>query len=131
MAPKNYCTPDDIKILLPDQDWGEQYTNLLGILVERASRAIDTFCRRMPGAFAADVDSIEYFSGGGGLELWVGEMAAAPTTVQVSENGDLSSYTTWAATDYHTWPWNASKEENQSGDWILIGSMELGRFGQS
>lgn len=106
----DYCHLSDVKLQLPDVTWGDDYDAILSTLVERASRAIDAHLKREPSAFAVSADSTRYFTGSGDAELWIGEMAAAPTSVAVAEAGVLTTYTAWAATDYICWPYNALLE---------------------
>ena len=106
----DYCTVAEIKSALPDANWGSDYDTLLTALVTRASRAIDRFTGREPGAYYVDTDTTRYFDGSGLRELWVGELAAAPTSVAVTEAGDLDDYTAWASTDYLLWPYNVAAE---------------------
>lgn len=103
----DYCTNTEIKAALPDGNWGSSYDILLATLATRASRAIDLFLGRQPNAFAASSDETRYFDGEGRSSLWVGELAAAPTSVAVDEAGD-GNYTTWEATDIILWPYNAA-----------------------
>lgn len=109
-----YCTNTEIKAVMPDTTWGTTYDALLTAIAERASRAIDTLTGREPGAYKAGTAAARYFDGSGCGELWVDEMAVAPTAVAVAESGDVDSsagsggtYTTWAASDYLLWPANA------------------------
>jgi hypothetical protein len=101
----DYCTTVDVMDLMPDTEWTGKYEPLLGSLITRTSRLIDRLLGREPGAFAAGAATARLFDGSGRRELWVDEMAAAPTLVEVDETGDLS-YVTWAATDYTVWPYN-------------------------
>lgn len=101
----DYCTTVDVTDLMPDTQWSGKYEALLGSLITRSSRLIDRLVGREPGAFAAGEASARLFDGSGCRELWVDEMAAAPTLVEVDETGNLS-YVTWAATDYTVWPYN-------------------------
>lgn len=101
-----YATVDEVKAALPDVSWGTAYDALLAELVQRASRAIDRFTQRHPGAYYVTADETRYFDGSGTRELWIDELAAAPTEVAVDEAGD-GTYTVWAPTDYIPWPYNA------------------------
>ena len=92
---------------MPDVTWGSTYDTILGLFATRGSRAIDRYTNRKPGAFYVSADVTRYFDGSGGTELWIGELAAAPTTVQVAETGVLTTLTTWASTDYLLHPYNA------------------------
>lgn len=103
----DYCTAAEIKAMMPDGNWGSGYDTLLATLATRASRALDLYLGRSPGAFAVSADETRYFDGSGTTELWVGELAAAPTSVSVAEGGELSNYTDWDSSDYFLWPYNA------------------------
>jgi len=110
----DYVTLAELKGEFPDTDWGSTYDVALTTSIMRASRAIDIFTHRGDGEFYASADTARYFDGWGGLELWIGELAAVPTTVAVAEGGDVDgaggtggTYTTWAATDYLVYPRNA------------------------
>jgi|GEM_PF-606731 len=105
-----YCTAAEIKAAMPDGNWGTSYDTLLATLAEQASRMIDQYLRRKPGAFAISRDTVRYFDGNGKQRLSTGELAAAPTSVQVAETGDLNTLTTWAATDYILYPLNAADD---------------------
>lgn len=117
MPANDYCTASDVKTVMPDGNWGTGYDTLLGLLVTRASRAVDTFVMRLPGAFAVTVDVTAYFDGSGTRYQWIGELAAAPTSVAVAETGSVDNaagtggnYTTWTVSDYVCWPYNAPLE---------------------
>jgi hypothetical protein len=107
--PNNYATYRDIEDHMPDVGWDASYEPVLTKLAERASRLIDDFLKREPGAFYVSTDTTRYFTGSGDAELWIGELAAAPTSLAVAETG-TTTYTTWAATDYILWPYNALLE---------------------
>jgi hypothetical protein len=107
MAINDYCTNTEIKAVMPDQTWSITYDTLFTTLATRASRAIDRFSGRKPGAYKVDTDVTLYFDGSGTDVLEIDELAAAPTSVAVAETGDLTSLTTWAATDYLLEPYNA------------------------
>ena len=94
---------------MPDGNWSTTYDTLLAVLAKRASRAIDRYLKRKPGAFYVNTDVTLYFTGSGSRTLWIGELAAAPTSVSVAETGDIVTpdYTLWAETDYMCWPFNA------------------------
>lgn len=108
----DYVSTDDVKTMLPDGNFpvGE-YDDVLDALVTRASRAIDRMTGREPGAYAVSADTTRYFgpSRDGGC-LWIGELAAAPTSVSMSMTGSLTAYTALATTDYVPWPYNAIAE---------------------
>lgn len=116
---------------MPDGNWQTDYDTLLGILATRASRVIDKWTGRSPGSYYVTTDATFYYDGpnsgrsgnlvyayderlGGGSfpnsQLWIDELAAVPTSVSMSLNGDLTSYTAMAATDYICWPYNALED---------------------
>jgi hypothetical protein len=112
MAVNDYCTVAEIKAVMPDGNWSTTYDTLLAALATRASRAIDRYLKRKPGAFYVSANVTQYFDGSGERELWIGELAAAPTSVHVAETGDICTptLTAWASTDYVCWPYNALDE---------------------
>jgi hypothetical protein len=104
----DYIDRDFIKLRMPDVSWSTTYDALLDQVVEEASREIDLYFGKDAGGFAVEAETARYFTGSGSCDLWVPEMAAAPSEVAVSEDGDLTSYTVWSATDYMLWPYNAA-----------------------
>lgn len=106
----DYVNFQQIMDAMPDATWNSSYEVILRALATRASRLIDAHLKREPGAFAVAADTTRYFTGDGCDELWIGELAAAPTSLAVAEAGILTAYTTWAATDYLLWPYNAIAE---------------------
>jgi hypothetical protein len=112
MAVNNYCTAAEVKAAMPDVTWGSTYDTALGVLIAEVARAFDRLTNRKPGAYYVDTDVTQYFTGSGTDKLWIGELAAAPTSVAVAESGDIKTptLTTWAATDYICWPYNALDE---------------------
>lgn len=103
----SYCLVADVLDATPDVEWGTTYELILDALITRASRAIDGYLKRKPGAFYVTADETRYYQGTGRVEQWIDELAAAPTSVAVAESGVLTSYTAWSATDYLLWPYNA------------------------
>lgn len=106
MAIKDYCTAAEVKAVIPDVALGSTYDTLLGTLATRASRAIDAICKKDPGYFYVDADTVRYFDGSGGRILRVDRLAAAPTKVEVCEDGS-TTYVEWASTDYILYPYTA------------------------
>lgn len=106
----DYTTAALLKAQLPDTTWGAAYDTLLGYLATRASRAVDAATHREPGAYKVSADTTRYFDGSGRRELWIGELAAAPTTVSMTVTTPLGAYTALASTDYYAWPFNAAAE---------------------
>lgn len=109
-----YTTLAELKALLPANNWGTTYDAVLSSMALTASREIDTFLRREPGAFSVINDSTRYFDGNGSLELWIDEMAALPTAVLMATSayvddatGAGGTYSTLAVADYVMWPRNA------------------------
>lgn len=112
--PNSYMTLDELKAKFPSNKLNIDYDALLTGIIETASREIDTFTKREPGAFYVDADSTRYFNGNNAVELWIDEIAAVPTTVAVAEagitdnaSGSGGSYTTWSVNDFYMWPDNA------------------------
>jgi hypothetical protein len=104
----NYCTVEDIKFTLPDVVWPTDRDAVLSNLCADASRAIDIFTRREPGAFAVEAAVARYFDGTGENYLWIpGGLADAPTLVEMSPDPTLATYITVASTDYIMWPYDA------------------------
>ena len=108
---EDYLDRDTIKLRLPDVTWGDKYDAVLDQVAEEASREIDRYLGRPLGSFAAGAAAARTFTGSGDGDLWVPEMAAAPTEVAVAEAGVLTDYTVWSATDYLLWPYNAVDTE--------------------
>ncbi len=111
-----YCTPAEIIEVMPDNQWGTSYDSLFDALARRASRLIDRVCKVEPGFFFADTDQVRYFDGSGETKQYVDALAAVPTKVEVAESGVVDNasdtggaYTTWSASDYFCWPYNALK----------------------
>jgi len=132
--PNNYCTASEIKEMMPDGNWGTTYDSILSLLASRASRVVDKWTGRKPGAYYVDADSTYYFDGPmkqvsqignsyegyysnrlGGLrtpssQLWIGEIATSPTSVAMALTGDINNYTSLSVADYFCWPYNAPSE---------------------
>jgi hypothetical protein len=116
VAINDYITVDQFRAVMPnDPAFSDaRYDTLLTHLITRACRALDRYTNRKPGAYQVDTDVTLYFDGSDNGELWIGELAAAPTSVKVAEGGiaDNSAgtggtYSTWSASDYLLWPYNA------------------------
>lgn len=113
----DYTTVSEVKTVLVDTSWGTSYDALLTVLITRASRAIDLFTGREPGAYSVNADTTRYYDGSGCSVLWCDELAAVPSTVAVAETGVVDNasgtggnYTNWATSDYFCWPYNALTE---------------------
>lgn len=114
MTFNSYSTAANVKALLPTKTMGTTYDVLLTKLIIQASRMIDGFLAREPGAFAVGDETTRYFDGTGKPTLWVGEMASVPSSVLVAETGKVDhaggtggTYTAWAVSDYRCVPYNA------------------------
>jgi hypothetical protein len=127
MAINDYCTLAEVKASMPDNAVSSTttYDALVTSLVTRISRTLDKFTGRKPGAYYVDTDvthypiygagstSINPFSerlGGSasdGVRLWIGELAAVPTSVAVSLTGSISTYTAYSSTDFICGPYDA------------------------
>ena len=141
----DYCTAAEVKAAMPDGNWGATYDALIALLAARASRAIDRYTKREPGAYAVAADSTRYFTSEGDTSLYIGELAAAPTTVSIAEAGDITDLTALAATDYILEPYNALAEglpynfiklDSLNGDWAYWPGFQksiviVGKFGYS
>lgn len=108
-TPNNYITPLDFKAQLPDTDWTASYDVLLETLTETASRKIDELTGRDPGAYAADTDEVRYYEGDGSGFLYVDELAAIPTKVEMDFTSDYT-YVLVPTTDYLVLPHNAAQK---------------------
>jgi len=111
----DYVTADEVKNHLPDPAWGAKYDAILGDLVTRASRLIDTETREKSGGYAVSADSTVYMDGTGTAELLLSMnptvrfLAQAPTEIAISEDGKIGAgdYTVLATTDFFALPYNA------------------------
>jgi len=145
LAANDYCTAAEVKAAMPDGNWGATYDALIALLAARASRAIDRYTKREPGAYYVDTDTTRYFTAGSEIDLYIGELAAAPTSVSIAEAGDLTDLTALAATDYFMEPPNALLEglpynfirlDSLNGDWHYWPKFQksvvvVGKFGYS
>jgi hypothetical protein len=118
MMAANYTTLAQVKTLLPDSRFTTAHEDAIEAIIGRVSRLVDTYTQREPGAYYVTASETRYFDGNGKAELWVDEMAAAPTKVSVAESGEIDpasgtggDYTEWADTDYFLWPSNALKRQ--------------------
>ena len=106
--PSDYCTVQEVKDMLPDVDWDvSHYDAILGSLITRASRLIDTFTNREPSSYIAPVTTRE-FDGNDRAQLFIGDLAADPTEVWVKCDG--INYTLLDKSDYYCVPINALLE---------------------
>jgi len=118
MTAPNYVDAAEIKAVMPDVAFGTGYDMVLDSLAASASRLLDRITKRDPGAFATgSVGAVRYFDGSGNGELWIGEIAAAPSKVAVDEAG-TGVYTEWASTDYIVWPYNSAPYTRLTIDYL-------------
>lgn len=107
LTPKDYCTSDEVIESAVDLGLDNTKDVILTELANRASRAIDRYTKREQGYWNSDADEIRTFDGSGTRLQIIDHLAAAPTTIEVAEAGDVTSYTAWATTDFFTSPYNA------------------------
>jgi hypothetical protein len=143
MTANPYCTPSEVISLLSNVDLSGDSPNgialdaVIAMCIDVTSRAFDLYTGRKQGAYAVDEDSTRYplygggathvdpFSqrlggaGGDGVRLWIGELAALPTSVQVSMTGSITTYTTYSATDYIAGPWDAL-DDGRPYEWLQL-----------
>lgn len=103
----DYTTIDDIKLAMPDTDWGGKYNQLFTELATAASRRVDDALGVAPGSYKVTVDEVRYFDGNGQARIWLAELATAPTSIEMDLIGDQSTYTLVPSTDYRMGPENA------------------------
>lgn len=106
----DYCTAADVIEQLTDgqiDQWTTGYDDIIARCITSASRAVDAFLKRKPGAFAVSATETRFYTGSGTACQYVDEMAAAPTLVSVAESGNLSNYTDYDPSDYLLYPDNA------------------------
>lgn len=104
--PNDYTTTTSVKAHMENLSSTTAYDSLIASLITRASRAIDRYTLREPGAYKVDTDEVRYFDGSGQIEQFIDELATSPTEVAVDEAGSRT-YTVWASTQYDLWPYNA------------------------
>jgi hypothetical protein len=113
----DYCTWGEVEASNPDITWGSTYDSYGALLVTRASRLIDRHAKVEPGFFYVSTDSTRWFPGTGSSHMWIGRLAAAPTTVSMALTGVVDNaagsggtYTALTTSDYQLWPANAALE---------------------
>lgn len=145
VTPNDYATAAEINEVLSNLDLSGQtpqgitYSALLAKLATRASRAIDKWTNRKPGAYNVTQDTTQYYNAPGNniyltgqydnrkigvvnqdyLRLWTEELAAAPTSIGVSQDGSLTNYVALATTDYIMGPFNAP-DWLQPYEWVEL-----------
>jgi len=120
----DYCTLAQVKEVLVDSGLAAStdYDAVITSTITRACRAIDRFTGRDAGAYAVTStdETTRYYAGSGYSEMWVDEMAAAPSYVGNSQSGgvDSTSYTTLDSTGYFLWPLNETPYQRLDIDTI-------------
>jgi hypothetical protein len=104
----DYITVDEVKEDQPSNPWGSSYDKLIDTMIPAACRLMDQELLVKPGAYAVESETTRYFDGSGSSVQMVDPMADAPSEIAVNENGDLSTYTVWSATDYYLQPYNST-----------------------
>ncbi len=107
LTPNDYCTAIEVIESAVDVGLDNTSNKILEELASRASRMVDLYTKREQGYWNSDTDEIRLFDGSGTRVQRVDHQAAVPTTVEVAEGGDLTSYTTWVVTDFLTFPYDA------------------------
>ncbi len=110
----DYLSVAEVKAVLADEAWGTAYDAILTTSIKNASRAVDLFTGRQPGAYSVSDTSTRYFDGKGKTAILIQELAALPTSVAVAEGGVIDgaggtggTYTAWSTQDYLMLPYNA------------------------
>lgn len=121
MTTPAYAEVSDIKALMPNNTFPPTLDAALTQMIADASREIDTYLGREPGAFKAETNSTRYFNGSGSPELWLFgmELAALPSMVEMATSNQVAnaagsggSYVTLSADDYLPFPQNALAQGN-------------------
>jgi hypothetical protein len=113
----DYITTTQAKAVMPDDTFSTSYDSLLTATITRASRSIDKYTGRHPGAYAVSSTETRYYDGSGCEYLWIDELATTTgLSVSVAEggvvdtyNGTGGTYTAWTSTDFRVYPYNAPK----------------------
>lgn len=100
-----YCTRDDFKArAFPSSDTSTADDATIEAVLETVSRLIDTTCNTHFYTRTAT----KYFSAVAGTYLET-EPLLSVTTLKTDDDGDRTYETTWAATDYDLYPYNAQQ----------------------
>lgn len=105
-----YCTAFDVRQELAvgsgnaavNDDWDD----VLWDLCVSCSRLIDAYKDVEEGAYLASGSEVRYFDGPGDGYLWLDTPAVSVSLVEVEETD--GTWTSWAAADWWSWPYNAS-----------------------
>lgn len=108
----DYCTVQQVKNDMPESGLSSDstYDAALSQMVTDASRLIDAYVGRWPNFFyPSTTATTRIFDGNGCEELRIDE-AVSISSVDVAEQGGVSSsdYTTWGSSDYYPWPYNTT-----------------------
>ena len=110
MAGADYTTTAVIKAHAPGIQWSDTYDTVIPQLITRASEFVDRITRREIGAYnAPDSGEDRYFDGDGGLYQTIDECVAV-SAVSMRIGSGTTTWTSLAATDYRTWPYNADAD---------------------
>jgi hypothetical protein len=87
----SYATLEQVKAVVPDVDWGTAYNAEILRLIARVSRTFDKMTKRYPGAYLVAAATVRYFDGvpNWGTKLWIDELAAVPTKIEISPTGKV------------------------------------------
>lgn len=98
-----YLTVAEFKSLFPHVTWGSEMDAVIAEALEFASRLVDIYTLREAGAYAASTDSEKTIDGSGRRDLFIPELAAAPTSVAVRATLD-AAWTTLSSSEYRLHP---------------------------
>lgn len=104
-----YCAATDTMAWIAE---GKSFTDAqrakVDLAVEAASRMIDEFCDREPGAFSTDtVSSDRVFTPISFAQVYIDDISSATVTVKVDTTGTGTYDQTWSTSDYQLEPSNA------------------------
>lgn len=104
-----YVTYQEIIAATPDVEWHQDSYDFLNAMIARAGELIDRLTRRyVPGAeayAAAATASTRIYTASGGCQVRIDDCIAV-SGVEI-RTGSETAWTTLAATDYVTYPYNA------------------------
>jgi len=109
MAAKNYCEKDQLiaRLIAENATPSEQDTQVMEMVVEGVSRAIEAWCGRR---FYAVVDEVRYYTAEFSDELFIDDCLAVKE-LKTDEDGDRVYEVTWASSDFDLLPENAALEK--------------------
>lgn len=101
MSSTLYCSPDDVSSRLKLQNTGD-YDGIVDDAIEEACRAIDAHCGQF---FYSAASSAKVFDPFDSTTLYLPPVQSV-TTLKTDEDDDGTYETTWASTDFQTYPLN-------------------------